>query len=131
MTKAIVIIDDDADDVDILKEAIIGVDKSAACFGYSDPEEAIDSLLNDLVVSPTHIFLDINMPKLTGDKCLKKIKQHPAFNDAVFIILSTGMRPEDSEKFKKMGADFTFAKPLSMQDYKKMLQQIFQATPNY
>jgi CheY-like chemotaxis protein len=131
MAKAIVIIDDDPEDIEILQEAIAGVDKSAACFGYSDPEEAIDNLLNDLIVLPTHIFLDINMPKLTGDRCLKEIRQHPAFNDAVFIILSTGMLREDCEKFKKMGADFTFAKPLSMQDYKKMLQQIFQATPNY
>ena len=131
MAKAIVIIDDDKDDIDILKEAIIGVDKTAACFGYNDPEEAIDNLLNNLVLLPTHIFLDINMPKLTGDKCLKKIKQHPAFNDAVVTILSTGMLHEDSEKFKKMGAHFTFAKPVSIPDYQKILEQIFRATPNY
>jgi CheY-like chemotaxis protein len=131
MAKAIVIIDDDPDDIDILKEAIIVVDKSAACFGYNDPEEAIGNLLNDLVVLPTHIFLDVNMPKLTGDKCLKQIKQHPAFNDAVFIILSTGMLHEDSERFKKRGADFTFTKPVSLLDYEKMLKQIFRATPNY
>jgi hypothetical protein len=71
------------------------------------------------------------MPKLTGDNCLKKIKQHPAFNDSVFIILSTGMPYEDSEKFKKLGADFTFAKPMTMGDYKKIVEQIFGATPNY
>jgi hypothetical protein len=33
MTNAIVIIDDDPDDIDKLKEAIIGVDKSAICLG--------------------------------------------------------------------------------------------------
>ena len=131
MAKAIVIIDDDLEDIEILQEAIACVDKSAACFGYSDPEEAIENLLNDLVVLPTHIFADINMPKLTGDKCLKKIRQHPAFNDAVFIILSTGMLHEDCTKFKKLGADFTFAKPVSMRDYQKMLEQIFCTTPNY
>lgn len=32
---------------------------------------------------------------------------------AVVTILSTGMLHEDSEKFKKMGAHFTFAKPVS------------------
>jgi CheY-like chemotaxis protein len=129
--KAIVIVDDDPEDIDLLREAIIEVDNSAACFGYSDPEEAIENMVNNLIVLPTHIFLDINMPKLTGDKCLKKIKQHSAFNDAVVTILSTSMMVEDSEKFKKLGADFTFAKPMSMSDYQKIIEQVFRVTPNY
>jgi CheY-like chemotaxis protein len=131
MGKTIVIVDDDQDDIDILTEAIVGVDKTAACFAYIDCEEAMDNLINKLILLPTHIFLDINMPKLTGDKCLERIKEDSAFNDSLIIILSTGMLFEDSEKFKKLGADFTFAKPVSMLEYQRILEQIFRASANY
>jgi len=72
MAKAIVIIDDDQEDIDILQEAITSVDKAAACFGYNDPEEAIDNLFNNLVLLPTHIFLDINMPQVDRRQVSKK-----------------------------------------------------------
>jgi CheY-like chemotaxis protein len=131
MAKAIVIVDDDQDDIDILKEAIVKFDDSAVCFEYIDCEVAIDNLFNKLVLLPTHIFLDINMPKLTGDKCLERIKEDSAFNDSLIIMLSTGMLFEDSERFKKLGADFTFAKPVSMLEYQRILEQIFRASANY
>jgi CheY-like chemotaxis protein len=131
MAKAIVIIDDDKDDIDFLKDAINAVDRAAACFDYNDPVKVIDHLMdNNLVVLPTHFFLDFNMPKMTGDKCLQKIKQNAAFNKSIVTMLSTGMPAEDSERFKKMGADFTFAKPATVSGYQKIVEHIFQTLPN-
>jgi CheY-like chemotaxis protein len=70
------IIDDDLDDTDIFCEALKEVDPSVKCLIAKDGEEALN-LLNNLIVLPELIFLDINMPRMDGKTCFKEIKRNP------------------------------------------------------
>ena len=125
MTKTIILIDDDQDDIEIMLEAIKAVDSSAVCVTFTDPEEALCAILDKLNFLPDFIFIDINMPKIIGDDCLSKIRGDLDFRATTVIMFSTVMSNEDSKRFHTMGANFTFAKPSKMEEYHKILRHIF------
>ena len=62
------------------------------------------------------IFLDLNMPKVDGFECLKRLKENPAHRDIPVIIVSTSRRPEDITRCKQLGASMFVSKPASFQD---------------
>ena len=87
--KTIVIIDDDADDIDFLREAIHDVDSSINCVGLQDGQRAMEQLLKNEYSDLHCIFLDLNMPKIGGKQCLQRIRQEPALEKVPVIIYST------------------------------------------
>lgn len=66
MRKTIVIIDDDSDDLDTMKEALRQIDPLILCISFLYPEEALRLLSKELILLPDYIFVDINMPKISG-----------------------------------------------------------------
>lgn len=74
---------------------------------------------------PSFIFLDINMPALTGDVCLSVIRSCPEFDHVPIAIISTSMSCEDSKKYLSLGANFALAKPFRLQGYYDILKGIF------
>lgn len=125
MAKTIIIIDDDPDDLDIMKHAINSIDTSLLCISFIYPEEALRVLLSkELVVQPDYIFIDINMPRLTGDKCLKTLRDHIEFNHIKIILYSTSMPETVAEALKLAGANFVFEKPVRIKTYTDILKNI-------
>lgn len=68
---AVVLIDDGHDDLEIVKEVILSVQPNSYCISFTCPIEAIKVVSEELVVVPDYFFIDINMPGMTGDKCLR------------------------------------------------------------
>jgi CheY-like chemotaxis protein len=126
MPKTIILIDDDQDDIDMLKEAIKEVDESAICISFTNPAEAVD-LLQTNYFKPDYIFIDINMPRMTGDECLKQIRNNSELNHVEIAILSTTMPQNLSKTLSESGANFTFPKPLDFKEYFNILKNIFEA----
>jgi CheY-like chemotaxis protein len=124
MSKTIVIIDDDSDDLEIMKEALAQVDDSLMCFSFVYPEEAIQLLSNELILLPDFIFIDINIPRLSGDKCLVHLRAIPEFRDVPIIMYSTSMPPTVAETLRNYGATYSFQKPFALQEYVNILQRI-------
>ncbi|HET9487511.1 MAG TPA: response regulator, partial [Chryseosolibacter sp.] len=67
-------VDDDAEDIEIFCEAVREIDASIICLTAKSAEEAMQILNSDIEL-PEYIFLDINMPKVDGNACLKEIKK--------------------------------------------------------
>ncbi|MGC1243682.1 MAG: response regulator [Chryseosolibacter sp.] len=125
MPKTVVIIDDDQDDLDIMKQAIISVDPAFLCVSFIYPEEALRVLLSkEFVVMPDFIFIDINMPGITGDKCLVALRNHREFDDIAISLYSTSMPEAVAEALKSAGADFVFEKPVRLKAYADILSDI-------
>lgn len=125
MAKTVILIDDDQDDLDIMKQAIEAVDTSLSCLSFVYPEEALRVLLNkNLVVLPDFIFIDINMPGITGDKCLKTLRKEKEFDSIVITLYSTSMPETVAEALKSAGANFVFEKPVRLRGYVEVLKDI-------
>jgi CheY-like chemotaxis protein len=125
MTKTVVLIDDDQDDLDIMKEAIREFDESISLVSFQNPVEALRVITKELILLPDFIFIDINMPMVTGDKILRELRSIRKFDNVAIAILSTSMSASDAEKYRSRGANFTFQKPNAYQSYHEILTSIF------
>jgi CheY-like chemotaxis protein len=124
MAKSVIVIDDDQDDIDLLTEAINQFDKSLACISFNSPEKALLFLSGELILMPDYIFIDINMPGITGDKVLNEVRKNSDFDRVIVAMISTTMSKNVSESLKKLGANFTFQKPDKFEVFHSILRKI-------
>lgn len=122
--KTVFLIDDDPDDLQFMRDALNQVDSSILCVSFVYPEEAIKLLTKELIVLPDYIFIDINMPKITGEDCLRQLRMDDKFLITPIILYSTSMPKEVSDKLLKAGANFTFSKPNTENEYLIVLESI-------
>jgi len=71
------------------------------------------------------IFLDINMPRMSGLQFLKEIKTHEVYHSIPVIIHSITARTIDIEESYKNGAHYFLVKPYSMMNIIESLKIIF------
>lgn len=86
--KNILLIDDDSDDTLFFVEALSAVDKPINCRTILNPAKAWEELqvLEEL---PDIIFLDYNMPLLTGLEFIKRMQGVERLKNVEVIVLST------------------------------------------
>lgn len=131
MAGTIILIDDDPDDLEMIKQAISAVDAGIVCISFIYPDEALRVLLTrELVVIPDLIFIDINMPGLTGDKCLRAIRKDRSFDRVFIAMYSTSMPDTVSEALRNLGANFAFEKPVRMARYSQIVGEIVKTVGN-
>ncbi len=102
--KNIYIIDDDIDDQQFLIEAFKEIDSSIECFTSKNGHEGLLKLKNALIPLPCLILLDINMPRVNGQRFLSELKLDPCFHSIPVIIYTTSSSPKDIEEMKRLGA---------------------------
>jgi CheY-like chemotaxis protein len=122
MGKLILVVDDDADDRDLFREALSETDKAIGYIYVKNGIEAIDLLSRPNIVLPDFIFLDLNMPRLDGRECLIRLRRMPWLNEIPVIIFSTSKLDDDCASFKKLGASLCITKPLLFEDLKKVIR---------
>jgi len=124
MLKTAVLIDDDQDDLDMLKETLETIDSSIRCICFTSPVEALQVLFNGLITTPHFIFTDINMPGMTGDMVVEELRNKQEYNQTVITVSSTCMFNDISENLKELGANYTFRKQYSMSILQQTLKTI-------
>jgi len=114
----VLLVDDSPDDNFFHQRAITKSGIDSVVTVASDGEEAI-SYLSDLDPServPDLIFLDINMPRMTGWEFLDAYAEFPSEvrTSAVLVMLTTSPHPKDEERAREnaLVADF-INKPLT------------------
>jgi len=123
-TLTLLIVDDDEDDKEMLKEVITEICEEVTCITVSNGQEAIQ-LLKKEDIRPDYIFLDLNMPRLNGFQCLKQLKNNAALSAIPVVIYTTSNTKEDKEQTINSGAAYFITKPTSSEDLKKELQHVF------
>lgn len=118
------IADDDQDDVDFFIEAVNEVDHTIQCYSARDGEETLQKLKKTLLVLPDLIFLDLNMPRISGKQCLIEIKKTKKLADIPVIIYTTSSLQNDREETRKLGASHFMTKPSNFRDLCKELEDI-------
>jgi len=131
MPRTIVLIDDDTDDLDAMKEAIDQVDSTLLCISFSHAEEALRLLGKELVVLPDFIFIDVNMPKISGKECLTTLRRTAELTNTPIIMHSTSLPIDMAKSYLAIGASYTFQKPYAFNDYLRILEEIFYKTVPY
>lgn len=117
----ILLVDDDAEDCGIFQEALKEVNPDSICLTAHNGEEAL-RLLDDSILLPDMIFLDINMPFMNGKICLVKIRENDKFREVPVVIYSTTITAGEKKAFAKLGAGI-FEKPATYLQLKNTLRK--------
>jgi len=110
--------DDDADDLELVKDAFTRYANNVEIITVKDGSQAMSYLqqLSQDDPTPCLIILDINMPMLNGKDVLVKLRQLDRFENVPVVLFSTSSQPQDAQFARKYDAGF-ITKPL---DYGQM-----------
>lgn len=122
MELIFLLIDDDADDSELFREALEETDPQITLLCAGNGEEALKRLKEPPL--PSLIFLDINMPRMNGWECLKRLKQIPEYKCIPVIMYSTSSHQREIDIAVDLGALSFFTKPHSYSELRKMINQI-------
>lgn len=119
----ILLIDDDSDDQEIFMEAIQKIKKTVICTAFLSAVDALHQLASK-AIHPDLIFLDLNMPVMSGQQFLAKIKADRELQKIPVIIFSTSSNKETIDETKEMGAIDFITKPNSFADLINILEAV-------
>lgn len=125
MAKTVILIDDDQDDLDILKETLIEIDPSLLCISFIYPVEAVRVITTELIMVPDFVITDFNMAGMTGTQVVRELRTKKELRNTCITVMSTAMNDDLTSTLKYHGADFCFQKPYSILDYAKLLRPVF------
>jgi len=127
-TLEVILADDDADDRQLFREALEQSAVDAHLTTISDGER-LTSFLSEITHPPPPdiIFLDINMPRKDGKKCLKEIRSQKQFQEIPVIILTTSQHRSDIEETFISGANLFMSKSFFFENDVTILRQLFSA----
>jgi len=121
--RAILVADDDQNDVFFLKRAFQKSGLSHPVFHVPDGQEAIDYLRGDSSYAdrarypiPGLLLLDLKMPKVDGFDVLAWLKTRPELKGLPVVVLSSSSREDDIQRARSLGADDYRVKPADFED---------------
>ena len=103
MKDHIVYIDDDTEDLEIFRLAVDKCGKDINYSGFSDAKDALKKITSD-ELRPAMIFLDLNMPEMTGQQFLAHLTNHHPLLNIPVIVYSTTSHPATVALMKELGA---------------------------
>lgn len=122
----ILLIEDDADDIELLEEAFKINDISYELQVIMEGDKVAPFITQNKNL-PQIIVLDFNLPRVHGREILKMIKSSGDFKNIPLIVLTTSAAKEDIEYSLKMGADHFITKPTSIDGFANTVATIVDA----
>ncbi len=113
----VVCVDDEVNALDNIKYYLEGVKEITSAVFFSNP---VDALLHVMTNKIDLVFLDIEMPTMTGLELARKIKEHAPNVDIVFL---TGFDNHALESYQ-IGAIGYILKPFQQEELIAMIQKV-------
>ncbi|HVX25612.1 MAG TPA: response regulator [Parafilimonas sp.] len=118
------IIDDDLDDQEIFSIVMREITNNIQCVFANDGVLALEKIKSNPSFIPALIFIDINMPKMSGVQCLSEIKKIKHLQNVPIYMYSTAAEKVIVEQCKKYGATGFIKKHIDTNDLKAELEKI-------
>lgn len=119
----ILLIEDDGDDIDLLKEAFDMNKINYHMDVVMEGDKAIPFLEN-VSELPDVIVMDMNLPKLHGREILIRIKNSNAFSAVPVVVLTTSSLQDDIKFSYSMGANIFITKPNTIEGFNSTVHAI-------
>lgn len=117
--KNILQIDDDYDDCEFFEQALKMV-SNATYTSVHNPLDALRQLINR-EIKPDLIFMDVNMPVMSGPELLNEIKKRPMTKNIPVVMLSTSPMLTKSQS-QILGAKDYLIKPNTFNELKSLIR---------
>ena len=124
----ILVVEDNVDDIKVLKRAMRDSDEKCELYFARDGEEALDALAQrgefKAIPSPDLILMNINLPKIDGLEVLCKVKEDDRLRRIPVVVLTVSERKEDMVKAYDCGAASYMVKPVDPAEFKRLTETI-------
>lgn len=93
-------IDDDAEEAELFGEAVQRIGTGCEVTAFSDPRDALKALkaLKAFDKKPDIVFLDLNLPGVSGKEVLKELRSDPGSSSVPVVIYSTTITKRDIQE---------------------------------
>jgi CheY-like chemotaxis protein len=115
----VVVIDDNQGDLFLVKEALRREGLDCEIVSLRDGAQAIEFLcgLDAVAHCPDCILLDLNLPKVRGDKVLKAIREHPALAGVPVLVWSSCLSTGTNGMLEESKLTHYVEKPLELRKF--------------
>ncbi len=127
----IILADDDQDDRLFFKDAIKALQIETELTLVNNGKELMGYLLNAKNDLPQVIFLDLNMPGMTGFQCLSEIRKNQRLQSLTVAIYSTSSDKKDIEEALVRGANIYINKPNDFKDLQLVIKKVITTNWQY
>ena len=117
-SKAMLLVEDNEDDVFLMKRALKGAQIVNPLQVVEDGQQAIEYLSGTGKYSdrekhpfPAVVFLDLKLPMKGGLEVLEWIRKREDFENMVVLVLTSANEPSDLNRAYKLGANSYLVKP--------------------
>jgi CheY-like chemotaxis protein len=107
----IIIVDDDADDREIMKDAFASTGQNLDYVFFESGDGLLEHLQTATNSLPSLIMLDLNMPGKDGRETLKEIKADGQLRSLPIIVFTTSSSHRDKKISYDLGANCFVTKP--------------------
>lgn len=122
----ILLIDDDIDDILLLKEAILSINNNCDILTALDSNKAL-ALLKEArdnnKALPDLVVLDISMPIMDGRQLLTVIKNEEKLKDLTVVVLTTSSNISDINYCKQFGIEL-ITKPFELSELYRIAEKL-------
>jgi CheY-like chemotaxis protein len=127
--QVILLVEDNEDDVFLMKRALKRVGVINSLFVVEDGQEAFDYLggfgkfsERATYPSPAMVFLDLKLPFKSGHEILAWIREQKEFEPMVVVVLTSSNEPSDITKSYQLGANSFLVKPPTVEKLRAVLK---------
>jgi CheY-like chemotaxis protein len=124
----LLLIEDNPADSNLVEEALTEAQLDYNLDLFDDGSSALEFIAaldaDPSGAGPELILLDLNLPKVSGEEVLKRIRSSPKCRSAKVIIISSSDAPADRERAMNLGATDYFRKPSSLDQFMELGERV-------
>jgi CheY-like chemotaxis protein len=121
----IYLVDDDSEEAELFDEAIDRIDESIEVVWRNDVMEALEELMG-ADRQPDVLFLDLNIPRVSGKQLLQLLRNNKQTKDIPIVIYSTSISKKDIEDTQPYGVKAFVQKPESFSVLVERLRDVLE-----
>ena len=119
----ILLIEDDIDDVDLLKDALLENNVAYQMEVIMEGDKVFNYLKNAETL-PEIIVMDLNLPKTDGKEILQEIKSSSSLIEIPIVVLTTSSSKDDIDYCTSLGISKFITKPATIDDWNTTIDSI-------
>ncbi|RKG83274.1 response regulator [Corallococcus exercitus] len=127
----ILLVEDNADDVDLTLIAFERAGLSAQVVVARDGVEALDYLFGmgahagrDVREQPRVVLLDLNLPRVSGHEVLQRMRADPRTREVPVVVLTSSLEERDLRESYRHFANSYVRKPVNFDEFIEVTKQL-------
>lgn len=122
LPKGVLYIDDDPEDQEFFVTSLSESRPGTKVYLAKDMTSTLE--LINTIPAPTHIFIDLHLPRVNGIELLRKLKGMSVYANIPTYVLSSSLFEPYEAMIKDIGGNGFLKKPSTLTDFKRMLEDV-------